>query len=210
MSLSSLDTEENRTLLQDFLNLSGYGNKILHGYNHVKNVALADYDNLKLTSDGYAYKIQIRIEDYIPMSEEFVVVFLPTAKQFNSDIGQLTKDFFSSQLTIDSKRKDEFYVLSQVKKLNSEYQSLLTITKSVECFVKSKKISRNKGKTTIEGFIKSKEDWLNVEAIAGFTSERQVAIMPFNDYMAFLEINDIDQFNQIQDERDKKNQPDQE
>lgn len=72
-----------------------------HGYNHVKNVKLADYEKLICESTEGVHQIKIRVKDYIPMYEEFVMIFIPSTKQFNEPILNLIGNFFKKQTSMD-------------------------------------------------------------------------------------------------------------
>lgn len=100
MSLSNTDTEENRKALREWVREQGYDTVILHGYNAVEHVVLADYEKLKLESDGQNYKIKMKIGNYIPMAQEFVAVFIPDTKEFNNTISHFIGQFFSKQTSM--------------------------------------------------------------------------------------------------------------
>jgi hypothetical protein len=74
----------------------------------------------------------------------------------------------------------------------------------VECFINISKIAKSKGKTSIEGLIESKASWLEVESISAFTDERQVVVMPFESYMEYLSVNDIEKYEKIVAEREQR------
>lgn len=204
MTLSNRDTEENRKALREWVREQGYDTVILHGYNHVEHAILADYDGIKLESDGKNYKIKMKIDNYIPMSQEFVAVFIPDTKEFNNGINHFISQFFSDQTSIGDSARDETAVLRQIEKSNREYRQVQSPIKTVECFINIAKIAKKKGKTTIEGYIEDKARWLEVESISAFTDERQVVIMPFDTYMDYLKVNDMEKYDQIIEDREQK------
>lgn len=204
MTLSNRDTEDNRKALREWVRLQGYDTVILHGYNAVEHVILADYEKLKLESDGQHYKIKMKIGNYIPMAQEFVAVFIPDTKEFNNGINTYIYQFFSDQTSIGDSARDETAVLRQIEKSNREYRQIQAHIETVECFINISKIAKNKGNTGIEGFIEDKDSWLEVEAISAFTDERQVVIMPFESYMEYLSVKDIEKYEQIVEDRERK------
>jgi len=64
-------------------------------------VKLADYEKLICESTEGVHQIKIRVKDYIPMYEEFVMVFIPSTKQFNEPILGLIGNFFKKQTSMD-------------------------------------------------------------------------------------------------------------
>ena len=201
MSLSNTDTEENRKALREWVREQGYDTVILHGYNAVEHVVLADYEKLKLESDGQNYKIKMKIGNYIPMAQEFVAVFIPDTKEFNNTISHFIGQFFSKQTSMIW---SEDSILDRIRESNREYRAIQSPIKTVECFINISKIAKSKGKTGIEGFIEDKDSWLEVESISAFTDERQVVIMPFESYMEYLSVNDIDKYDKIVEDREQK------
>lgn len=201
MTISNTDTDENRKALREWVREQGYDTVILHGYNSVEHVVLADYEKIKLESDGQNYKIKMKVGNYIPMAQEFVAVFIPDTKEFNNTINHFIGQFFSKQTSMIG---SETSVLDQIKTSNREYRAIQSPIKTVECFINISKIAKSKGKTSIEGLIVDKDSWLEVESISAFTDERQVVIMPFESYMEYLSVNDIEKYDRIIEDREQK------
>lgn len=202
--ISNNDTESNRKELTEYIRNAGYDTVVNYGYNIVDHVVRADYDKLILESNGTFFKIKMRIDDYIPMAQEFVIAFIPSTKEQNFMISECIGRFFDKQTSIGDSSRDETWVVHNIEKANKEYRSIPIDTK--ECFVNISKIAKKGGKSTIEGYIEEKESWLDIEQIAAFTytQERQIAIMPFESYMNFLSVNDIEKFDKITADRKKK------
>jgi hypothetical protein len=134
------------------------------------------------------------------MYEEFVMVFIPSTKQFNEPIIGFIGDFFKKQTSMGT---DVEGLINRIRQSNREYKLFAESMKTVECFVKVSSISRNKGKSTVKGVIVDKESWFEVEGISAFTYERQCVVMTYQNYMEFLEVNDIEKHARIIAERER-------
>lgn len=135
------------------------------------------------------------------MYEEFVMVFIPSTKQFNDPITGLIGDFFKKQMNMDGGTTG---LIERIRQCNREYKLFAESSKVVEVFVKVSSISRSKGKSTVKGVLVDKESWLELEAISEFTDEKQVVVMTFENFMEFLSVNDISKYEQIIADREQK------
>lgn len=70
--------------------------------------------------------------------------------------------------------------------------------------MKVSSISRSKGKSTVKGAIVDKDSWLELESISEFTDEKQVVVMTYENYMEFLSVNDINKYEQIIADRERR------
>lgn len=200
MSLSQSEIQQRQELKKSLLE-QGYDTVVNHGFNHVKNVKLADYEKLVCESTEWVHQIKIRVKDYIPMYEEFVMVFIPSTKQFNEPIIGLIGNFFKKQTSMDG---PDWGLIQGIKQCNREYKLFAESTKAVEVFVKVSSIARSKGKSTVKGVLVDKESWLELESITEFTFEKQVVVMTFENYMEYLMVNDISKYEQIIADRERR------
>lgn len=200
MALTPQEIYQRQELKKSLLE-QGYDTVVNHGYNHVKNVKLADYEKLICESTEWVHQIKIRVKDYIPMYEEFVMVFILSTKQFNEPIFGLIGNFFKKQTSMDG---SDWGLITGIKQCNREYKLFTESTKAVEIFVKVSSISRSKGKSTVKGAIVDKDSWLELESISEFTDEKQVVVMTFENYMEFLSVNDINKYEQIIADRERR------
>lgn len=200
MALTPLEIQQRQELKKSLLE-QGYDTVVNHGYNHVKNVKLADYEKLVCESTEGVHQIKIRVKDYIPMYEEFVMVFIPSTKQFNEPITGFIGDFFKKQMNMDGGTTG---LIERIRQCNREYKMFAESSKVVEVFVKVSSISRSKGKSTVKGVLVDKESWLELESISEFTDEKQVVVMTYESYMEFLSVNDISKYEQIIADREQK------
>lgn len=135
------------------------------------------------------------------MYEEFVMVFIPSTKQFNEPIIGFIGDFFKKQMNMDGGTTG---LIERIRQCNREYKMFAESSKVVEVFVKVSSISRSKGKSTVKGVLVDKESWLELESISEFTDEKQVVVMTYESYMEFLSVNDISKYEQIIADREQK------
>lgn len=132
------------------------------------------------------------------MYEEFVLVFIPSTKQFNEPILGLIGNFFKKQTSLDG---TDGGLIEGIRQCNREYKLFAESTKVVEVFVKVSSIARNKGKSTVKGVILDKASWFEVESIGAFTEKKQVVVMTFENYMEYLMVNDMAKATYILEER---------
>lgn len=135
------------------------------------------------------------------MYEEFVMVFIPSTKQFNEPITGFIGDFFKKQMNMDGGTTG---LIDRIKQCNRDYRLFAEPQMAVVVFVKVSSISRSKGKSTVKGVLVDKESWLELESISEYTDEKQVVVMTFENYMEFLSVNDINKYEQIIADREQK------
>ena len=135
------------------------------------------------------------------MYEEFVMVFIPSTKQFNEPILGLIGNFFKKQTSMED---PDLGLINGIKQCNRDYRLFAEPQMAVEVFVKVSSISRSKGKSTVKGVLVDKESWLELESISEYTDEKQVVVMTFENYMEFLSVNDISKYEQIIADRERR------
>ena len=135
------------------------------------------------------------------MYEEFVMVFIHSTKQFNEPIIGLIGNFFKNQMSMEG---PDGGLINGIEQCNREYKLFAESTKAVEVFVKVQSIARSKGKSTVKGVLVDKESWLELESITEFTYEKQVVVMTFENYMEYLMVNDMNKYEQIMADRERR------
>lgn len=200
MSLSNLDTYDNRVALDKWLNEKWAPWQVVHGYNSISGIVLSDYSKTKSTSNGFSHIVQFKIQNQTPVAPEFVAIFIADTKETQEAIDFQIDSFFNNQTTIDNEM-DEEYVRMKIERLQEDYRKKSRIIQPVEVIMEIKSISRaNNGSTTIAGYV-TREAWINVDGIAQYEDQRQVVLIPFDKWFAWLELIDPNRHEKIKRER---------
>jgi hypothetical protein len=187
MSLSQVDTFDNRVKLGEYLRTQNTPHEVVHGYNEVIGATLTHYKLAEMKSKGSANTIKFAFKKSMPeMSSEYVIAMIADTTEFQVSINTNIGKFFDTQTSIDNPKNDEESVSFQIGKIQKDYSDRAKLIPEVLVTMDLKTINKkDNGFTELTGYV-TDEEWMKVHKIRLFSNERQIVIMPFHHYFAHL------------------------
>lgn len=92
----------------------------------------------------------------------------------------------------------------KIQRLQEDYEKERRIKKTVESIIHIKSIAISKEKTTMVAYLPDQDTMIEWDTIALYATERQVVVMPLENYLEWAELHEPMKYQKIIDQREQE------